>query len=101
MIKRERKPTAPGTLLLELFLKPRGITISAFAEAVGFSRKHISNIIHGRARIDAQLAARIGVVLGTSSRVWLNGQSAIDAWQAEKELKNWKPAVTFKQPAIV
>jgi len=68
MIKRERKPIAPGELLLELFLMPRGITISAFAKAVGFSRKHISNIIHGRARIDTHLAARIGVVLDTSSR---------------------------------
>jgi addiction module HigA family antidote len=101
MIKRERKPIAPGTLLLELFLKPRGVTISAFAEAVGFSRKHISNVIHGRARIDAQLAARIGVVLGTSSRVWLNGQAAMDAWKAEKEMKNWKPGTTFLEHAPV
>lgn len=95
MIKRNRKPTDAGKLLSELFLKPRGISIIAFAEAVGVSRKHISNVIHGRARIEAELATRFATVLGTSADVWLNAQKATDLWNAAQELKNWKPARYF------
>lgn len=95
MIKRNRKPNAPGTLLQELFLKPRGISITDFAEAAGVSRKHISNVIHGRARIEAELATRFAMVLDTSADVWLNAQKAVDLWDANQELKNWKPSRYF------
>lgn len=101
MTDRKRKPLTPGYLLKELFFKPRNVTISAFADAVGFSRKHVSEIIHGRARIDATLAARMAVVLGTTSRVWLNAQAATDAWNAEKALKTWKPHQFFLSEASV
>ena len=103
MIKKERKPLTPGHLLKELFLSPRGISIVDFAEAVGFSRKHISSVIHGKARIDATLASRIAVVLGTTTRVWLNAQAATDAWYAEKSLKSWKPKFMFltENPASI
>lgn len=99
MIQRQRKPLTPGHMLKELFLKPRKVSIVAFAEAVGCSRKHISSIIHGKARIDATLAARMAVVLGTTSRVWLNAQAATDAWQAEKAMKSWKPKHLFLSEA--
>lgn len=95
MIKRNRKPTDAGKLLSELFLKPRGISITDFAEAVGVSRKHVSNVIHGRARIEAELATRFATVLGTSADVWLNAQKATDLWKVEQELKSWKPARYF------
>jgi addiction module HigA family antidote len=95
MIKRDRKPTPVGVLLQELFLIPRGISIVAFAEAVGVSRKHISNVIHGRARVEAELATRFAAVLETSPDVWLNAQKSVDLWEARKELKSWKPSRYF------
>lgn len=36
MIKHNRKPSRPGVLLEELFLKPRNINITDFADATGF-----------------------------------------------------------------
>jgi addiction module HigA family antidote len=95
MVKRNRKPTSAGSLLSELFLKPRGISITDFADAVGVSRKHVSNVIHGRARIEAELATRFATVLGTSADLWLNAQNATDLWNAKQELKNWKPVRYF------
>ncbi len=91
MIKRNRKPTLPGVMLQELFLIPRAISIVDFADAVGVSRKHISNVIHGRARIEAELATRFARVLHTSADVWMNAQKAVDLWEAEEDLKSWKP----------
>lgn len=63
-----------------------------FADATGISRKHISNVIHGRARIEAGLATRFTIVLGTRADIWLNAQKAVDLWEAKQELRNWKPA---------
>ena len=99
MIKRNRKPNKPGVLLQELFLKPRNISIMDFADATGVSRKHISNVIHGRARVEAELATRFAVVLGTSADVWLNAQKAVDLWEARRELKGWKPSRFFPASA--
>lgn len=82
-------------ILRELYLVPRGISVSAFAKAVGCSRKHMSQIIHGKARIEASLAMRIGAVLGTSAELWLNLQNKLDLYQAEQKLKAWKPQRVF------
>lgn len=95
MIKTKRRPTPPGAMLRDMYLKPRKITVTAFAAAVGCSRKHMSDVINGRARLDAVLAARIGRVLNTSTVLWLNLQAGIDAWDGEQAIKRWKPAVTF------
>ncbi|MBI5120408.1 MAG: HigA family addiction module antidote protein [Rhodospirillales bacterium] len=95
MMKTKRRPTPPGIMLRDMYLKPRKITVTAFAAAVGCSRKHMSDIINERARIDAVLAARIARVLDTSTVLWLNLQAGIDAWDGEQAIKRWKPAMTF------
>jgi len=99
MLKRnlKRKPSLPGEILQELYLKRSGITIKAFAEAIGCTPKHISNIIHGKARIEAELATKIAAVLGTTVEIWLNLQNAADIWNAREKMKGWKPARTFHQ----
>ena len=91
MLKQKRAPIPPGTILKELYLDEREISITAFAEAVGCTRKHMSQIVNGKVRIEAPLAARIGVVLDTSAELWLNLQSKIDLYKAQEALKNWKP----------
>jgi antitoxin HigA-1 len=85
-ITRRRRPTPPGSILAELYLGPRGITINQLAAAAGLSRKHISDIIHQRARITAETAVRLGRVFGTSAGMWLGLQSDIDLWEAEQAL---------------
>jgi len=83
---RGRRPSAPGAILAELYLEPRGISISGFAAAVGLSRKHVSDIIHGRAGITADTAVRFARVSGTSAELWLGLQSDVDLYDAEKAL---------------
>jgi len=100
MLKREpnRKPSLPGEILHELYLKRSGITIKAFAEAIGCTPKHVSNVIHGKARIEAELATRIAAVLGTTIELWLRLQNTTDMWNARRKMKGWKPHRTFHQP---
>ncbi len=95
MLERKRKPTPPGEILSELYLKERRITVKAFAEALGCTAKHVSNIIHGKARIEAELATRIATVLNTSVQLWLNLQNDTDIWNARVKMKGWKPTRTF------
>ena len=51
MFKLKRRPTPPGTMLREMYLRPRRVSVARFAAAVGCSRKHMSDIVNGRARI--------------------------------------------------
>lgn len=95
MIKRERRPTAPGEILRAHYLKPRHVSISKLAAAVGCSRKHMSQIVNGGARIEPMMAARVARVLGTTAQFWCNLQAAVDAYDAEREAKTWRPAAVY------
>ena len=77
----------PGKLLHEYYLKPRGLTIAGFARATKLSRKHVSNIVHGRAAISPDTAVRFATVLDTTPRFWLNLQNAVDIHDARKRLE--------------
>jgi antitoxin HigA-1 len=84
IITRTRRPSAPGEILAELYLKPRGLSVTEFAAAAGLSRKHVSNIIHSRASITAETAVRLGRVFGTSAGLWLGLQHDVDLYDAEQ-----------------
>lgn len=99
MSQPKRAPVPPGIILKELYLDERNISITAFAEAVGCTRKHMSQIVNGKARIEAALATRIAAVLGTSAELWLNLQNKTDLYQAQKELEHWKPKRVYP-PAL-
>ena len=92
MPPRNRRPSTPGEILKNLYLEPNGVSVARFARAVGVSRKHMSNVIHGRARVEPKLAIRIGTVLDTSPDLWLNIQRGVDVYDARRDLRGWKPA---------
>ena len=94
-IPRNRRPSSPGEILREHYLNPRKVTVSDFARAAGISRKHMSDVVNGNARIEASLAHKIAVVLGTTPQFWLNLQNAVDVYDAQQALKGWEPEFTF------
>lgn len=95
MLEPKRKPTNPGEILKQHYLLPRQILISSFAEALGCSRKHLSNIVHGRARVDVKIALRIAKLLGTTPQFWLNLQNNYDLYEAQQQHRGWKPSTSF------
>ncbi len=99
MFKLKRRPTPPGTMLREMYLKPRRVPVARFAEAVGCSRKHMSDIVNGRVRLEPDMAARIARVLGTSTRLWINLQASVDAFDADRAARKWKPATVYRAVA--
>jgi addiction module HigA family antidote len=95
MLRSERRPTAPGEILREHYLKPRGLSVAALARAVDHSYKHMSQIVNGKAAVEARLACKLAAVLGTTPEFWLNLQKAVDLWEARQSLADWQPSAVY------
>ena len=83
---RKRRPTHPGVILSKHYLQQRGLTLTRFAVKAGLSRKHVSNIVHGRVSVTPRVAVSISGVLGTFPEFWMNLQNAVDLYDARARL---------------
>lgn len=75
-------PTHPGEMVLEEFLKPLGISQSAFAVRLGVSFPRLNEIVRGRRAVTPDTALRLARVTGMSADFWLGLQSDWDLWHA-------------------
>jgi antitoxin HigA-1 len=80
-------PPHPGEVLKELCLKPKGLTVTDAARALGVSRKTLSAILNSRAGISPEMAVRLSIAFDTTAESWLNQQVQYDLWQAERKRK--------------
>jgi antitoxin HigA-1 len=95
-LPNKRPPTHPGEMLLEEFLKPLGISQSAFAVRLGISFPRLNEIIRGKRSVTPDTALRLAQVLGMSADFWLGLQQDWDLWHAmrtdqAKEIPNLEP----------
>lgn len=77
-----RSPTHPGEMLLEEFLKPHGVTQSAFAVQLGVSFPRLNEVIRGKRSVTPDTALRLARVTGMSADCWLGLQQDWDLWHA-------------------
>ncbi len=82
-----RPPTHPGEMLLEEFLKPLGLSQSAFAVRLDISFPRLNEIIRGRRGVTPDTALRLARVLGVSADFWLGLQQDWDLWHTERSDK--------------
>ncbi len=92
----QRPPTHPGEMLLEEFLKPLGISQTAFAVRLGISFPRLNEIIRGRRGVTPDTALRLAQVLGISADFWLGLQQDWDLWHAVRSEK--AAAITRLEP---
>ena len=85
MAKQPKNPFHPGEILLEEFLVPAGITQSAFAERIGWTRARLNELIKGKRGISAEAALDLAEALGTSAKLWMNLQATYDLDRASKK----------------
>jgi antitoxin HigA-1 len=78
----EVPPVHPGEMLLEEFLKPLGISQSAFAIRLGVSFPRLNEIIRGKRAVTPDTALRLAQVTEMSADFWLGLQSDWDLWHA-------------------
>ncbi|MBM4182832.1 MAG: HigA family addiction module antidote protein [Gemmatimonadetes bacterium] len=77
-----RPPTHPGEMLVEEFLKPLGITQSAFAVQLGVSFPRLNEVINAKRSVTPDTALRLARVTGMSADFWLGLQQDWDLWHA-------------------
>jgi addiction module HigA family antidote len=82
----KRRPTPPGEMLLEEFLRPAGITQVELAARMGVPIQRVNAVIAGRRAVTAETAILLSRALGTTPALWLNLQVAVDLWDAEHRL---------------
>ncbi len=84
MVKK-RKPTHPGVILEENYIKKLSITLQELSEISGISRNTLYKIRAGIFRITANIALRLSKVFNTTPELWLNLQQKCDVWEAEHD----------------
>jgi antitoxin HigA-1 len=81
---RERRPTHPGEILREDILPAAGLTQTELARQLGISRRSVSQIVHERRPVTADMAHRLARVFDNTPEFWLNLQQAVDVWEELK-----------------
>lgn len=71
-------PIHPGEILMEEFLVPMGVTQNRLAVSIGVPPRRINEIVHGKHRITADTALRLGRFFSMSAQFWINLQVRYD-----------------------
>jgi addiction module HigA family antidote len=90
-----RKPTHPGAVLREDVLPELAWTQGEFATRLMVSRQTVSDLLHEKKAVTAEMAIRIARAVGGTPESWLRMQEALDLWAAEIKFKN-NPALAPK-----
>ena len=83
----KRRPTHPGELLREDVLPGLGISQTELAERLEVSRLTVSDLLHEKRALSADMAVRLSRLLGTTAESWLAMQAALDLWLLEQDAK--------------
>lgn len=75
-------PTHPGKILLDLFLKPLGMTQTQLAEKLGVPIQRVNTLIAGKRGVTVDTAILLARAFGTGPRYWMNLQANHDLWHA-------------------
>ena len=90
-----RKPTHPGAVLREDVLPELAWTQGELAARLMVSRQTVSDLLHEKRAVTAEMAIRIARAVGGTPESWLRMQEALDLWKAELKFKN-DPAIAPK-----
>lgn len=84
----------PGTILLEEFMEPLGLSQNGLARAISVPPRRINEIIHGKRAITADTALRLAAYLGPDPQFWLNLQMHYDLSVAYLNTRDVLEAIT-------
>ena len=82
-----RMPTHPGAVLREDVLPELGWAQTELAARLMVSRQTVSDLLHERKSVTAEMAIRIARAVGGTPESWLRMQEALDLWAAQMKFK--------------
>jgi antitoxin HigA-1 len=77
-------PAHPGEIVREECLKPLSLSVTAAAEALGVTRKALSDLLNGHSGVSPEMAIRLEKVFGSTADTWLGMQMQYDLWEARQ-----------------
>lgn len=86
MIPKHRKPSHPGEILLDEFLKPMELSQVELARRMGVPVQRVNTLINEKRDITAETAILLSRVLKTTPEFWMNLQDARDLYEAQMQL---------------
>ena len=85
----KRIPTHPVAILREDVLPSlKSMSVSAFARSLSVSRHTLHALLAERSGVSAEVALRLGTLLGNGAQLWLDMQAQFDLWQAKTKLSH-------------
>ena len=77
-------PAHPGEIIREDCLKPLGLTVTAAADALGVTRRALSDVLNGHSGVSPEMAIRLEKVGWSTADHWLRIQSQRDLWEVRQ-----------------
>jgi len=77
-------PAHPGEIVREECLKPLGLSVTTAADALGVTRKALSDLLNGHTGVSPDMAIRLEKVFGSTADTWLGMQMQYDLWGARQ-----------------
>ncbi len=88
MLPKNRKPTHPGEILWEEFLKPKKMSQQKLAHQMGVPIQRVNTLINGKRGITPETAILLARILKTTPQFWMNLQAHYDLYLAAQEMKD-------------
>ncbi len=86
MIPKNRRPSHTGEILLELYLKPMGMSQLELARRMGVPIQRVNTLVNGKRDMSPETAILLSRVLKTTSQYWMNLQMNCDLYDTQKRL---------------
>lgn len=83
MKTKKRKPTHPGRILDEHYIKPLNLNLQKLADHLGIARNTLFKIRAGKADVTPSLAIALSEAFDTTPQFWMNLQQKHDLWIEE------------------
>jgi addiction module HigA family antidote len=91
-------PSHPGEIIREDCLKPLGLTVTAAADALGVTRKALSDLVNGHSGVSPEMAIRLEKVGWSTADHWLRMQLQRDLWEARRRARKIVVRKRFRMP---
>jgi addiction module HigA family antidote len=94
-------PAHPGEIIREDCLRPLGLTVTAAADALGVSRKQLSDVLNGHSGVSPEMAVRLEKVGWGTADHWLRMQMQRNLWEVRRNSDQITVRRTFKATDLV
>ena len=92
MIKK-RRPSHPGEILDELYIKPLNLNLQKLADRLRISRNTLFKIRSSKVSITPAIALVLSEAFDTTPQLWTSLQTNYDLWVEEQNHEHIRPIV--------